>query len=193
MQVTCCQPFQVYIEESAAITVASRQLCKRYPDRRGEADFVHFSLICCKTRHSLCPWGRDSRQGEAHCMFMGHLLPMQTNRSQDNTSFVILPKSASHSEQKCTTFSLYSSMLKSTKSPEQSWRRNIHLEKYQKVQWIHLLHSLIRKPGVLNTRIHEMAVCKNLKWHRPFAHIKNKQQFLLSKEGVKRKLKAEVT
>lgn len=35
--------------------------------------------------------------------------------------------------------------------------------------------------------------CKNLKWHRPFVHIKNKQQLLLSKEGVKRKLKAEVT
>lgn len=35
--------------------------------------------------------------------------------------------------------------------------------------------------------------CKNLKWHRPFVHIKNKQQLLLSKERVNRKLKAEVT
>lgn len=35
---------------------------------------------------------------------MGHLLVMQTNRSQDNTSFVLLSKSASHSEQKLTTF-----------------------------------------------------------------------------------------
>lgn len=38
-----------------------------------------------------------------------------------------------------------------------------------------------------------MAVLQGLKWHRPFAHIKNKQWFLLSKEEVKRKLKAEVT
>lgn len=35
--------------------------------------------------------------------------------------------------------------------------------------------------------------CKNLKWHRPFVHIKSKQQLLLSKERVNRKLKAEVT
>lgn len=38
-----------------------------------------------------------------------------------------------------------------------------------------------------------MAVLQALKWHRPFAHIKNKQWFLLSNEEVKRKLKAEVT
>lgn len=38
---------------------------------------------------------------------MGHLLATQTNRSQDNTTFVILSKSASRSEQKLTTFHLY--------------------------------------------------------------------------------------
>lgn len=38
-----------------------------------------------------------------------------------------------------------------------------------------------------------MAVLQELKWHRPFARIKNKQWFLLPNEEVKRKLKAEVT
>lgn len=88
----------IYVQKCAAITLASRQLCKRYVNRKRAAEFVHFSFICCKTRRSLSPWGRGSKQGEAHCKFMGHLLAMQTNRSQDNTSFVIL-SNASHSEQ----------------------------------------------------------------------------------------------
>lgn len=88
----------IYVQKCAAITLASRQLCKRYVNRKRAAEFVHFSFICCKTRRSLPPWGRGSKQGEAHCKFMGHLLAMQTNRSQDNTSFVIL-SNASHSEQ----------------------------------------------------------------------------------------------
>lgn len=116
-------PSHLYAEESAAITAAPRQCYKGYPDRKTEAEFALFSFICRKEKTDApCPlWGTGSRQGEASCKFMGHLLVTLTNRSQDNTSFVIHQKSASHFQQKLTSFHPPSiSMLKSTKSPEQS-------------------------------------------------------------------------
>lgn len=129
MQVTCCLP----VSTSSHLISMQRNLqqllllpdsaIKGIQTERQKQNLPSSASFAEKKKTDApCPlWGTGSRQGEASCKFMGHLLVTLTNRSQDNTSFVIHQKSASHFQQKLTSFHPPSiSMLKSTKSPEQS-------------------------------------------------------------------------